>query len=53
MSGETLVIIEMTATLALCLGFGFYQLWSLNKDKKKALLEKQLLAEGVQSPKSH
>jgi hypothetical protein len=40
-SGETLVVIEMTLTAVLCLGFGFYQLWSLNKDKKKALLEKQ------------
>jgi hypothetical protein len=52
MSGETLVIIEMTATLVLCLGFGFYQLWSLNKDKKKALVEKQLLAERAKSETS-
>jgi hypothetical protein len=44
MDGQTLVIIEMTMTAALCLGFGFYQLWSLNKDKKKALLEKQAAA---------
>ncbi len=41
MSGETLVIIEMTMTAVLCLSFGFYQLWSLNRDKKRALLEKQ------------
>lgn len=44
MSGETLIIIEMTMTVVLCLGFGFYQLWSLDKDKKKARLEKELVA---------
>jgi Tfp pilus assembly protein PilO len=43
MDGETLVMLEMTLTAVLCLGFGFYQLWSLNKDKKKALQEKQNL----------
>jgi hypothetical protein len=51
MSGETLVIIEMVSTATLCLGFGFYQLWSLDKDKKKALLEKQMLAETAENPK--
>jgi hypothetical protein len=41
MDGQTLIILEMTLTAGLCLGFGFYQLWSLKRDKKKALLDEQ------------
>jgi hypothetical protein len=41
MDGKTLVILEMTLTAGLCLGFGFYQLWSLKRDKKRALLEEE------------
>jgi ABC-type nickel/cobalt efflux system permease component RcnA len=36
MDGETLILTEMVLTAALCLGFGFYQLWSLKRDKRKA-----------------
>jgi hypothetical protein len=39
MDGQTLVILEMTLTAGLCLGFGFYQLWSLKRDKQRALHE--------------
>jgi hypothetical protein len=49
MDGETLVIIEMTMTAAVCLGFGFYQLWSLKRDKKKAELEEMARKKESQS----
>ncbi len=45
MSGETLIIIEMTMTAVLCLGFGFQQLWSLRQDKKRSLNARQRSAE--------
>lgn len=45
MDGRTLVILEMTLTAGLCLGFGFYQLWSLRRDKRQAELEKQAKAD--------
>lgn len=34
-SGKTLIILELVITAALCLGFGFYQLWSLKRDKAR------------------
>jgi hypothetical protein len=40
MDGQTLVILEMTLTAALCLGFGFQQLWSLRRDKRRAEMDK-------------
>jgi hypothetical protein len=39
LDGKTLVIIEMIMTAGVCLGFGFYQLWSLKRDKKKVLID--------------
>lgn len=42
MDGETLIITEMVLTAGLCLGFGFYQLWSLKRDKRKAAEAKML-----------
>jgi hypothetical protein len=35
MSSSTLIIAEMVLTLGLCLGFGFYQLWDLRREKAK------------------
>jgi hypothetical protein len=40
MDGKTLVIIEMTMTALLCLGFGFQQLWSLRRENRRAAEEK-------------
>jgi hypothetical protein len=49
MSGETLIIIELTMTAGLCLGFGFYQLWSLRQDKKRTLAARQLASSQLAS----
>ncbi|MDP3257082.1 MAG: hypothetical protein Q8S58_07990 [Bosea sp. (in: a-proteobacteria)] len=35
MGSSTLIIAEMVLTLGLCLGFGFYQLWDLRREKAK------------------
>jgi len=35
MSSNALIIAEMVLTLGLCLGFGFYQLWDLRREKAK------------------
>ena len=35
MSSSALIIAEMVLTLGLCLGFGFYQLWDLRREKAK------------------
>ncbi|WP_156323540.1 hypothetical protein [Bosea sp. AAP35] len=35
MASSTLIIAEMLLTLGLCLGFGFYQLWDLRREKAK------------------
>jgi hypothetical protein len=38
--GSTLVILEMSLTALLCLGFGFQQLWSLRRANRRAAEEK-------------
>lgn len=35
MQSSTLIIAEMLLTLGLCLGFGFWQLWDLRREKAK------------------
>lgn len=35
MASSTLIIAEMLLTLGLCLGFGFWQLWDLRREKMK------------------
>ena len=35
MASSTLIITEMLLTLGLCLGFGFWQLWDLRREKVK------------------
>lgn len=35
MASSTLIIAEMLITLGLCLGFGFWQLWDLRREKAK------------------
>lgn len=35
MASSTLIIAEMLLTLGLCLGFGFWQLWDLRREKAK------------------
>lgn len=40
MDGKTLVILEMSLTALLCLGFGFQQLWSLRRENRRAAEEK-------------
>jgi hypothetical protein len=35
MSSGTLIFIEMTLALGLVLGFGFWELWKLKRDKRK------------------
>ena len=35
MASSTLIIAEMLLTLGLCLGFGFWQLWDLRREKVK------------------
>jgi hypothetical protein len=34
-SGDTLIFIEMLLVLGLVLGFGFWELWKLKRDKRK------------------
>lgn len=40
-SGKTLIILELTISAVVCLGFGFYQLWSLKRDKAITRAKKQ------------
>lgn len=40
MSSSAIIIAEMLITLGLCLGFGFYQLWDLKREKAKAAARK-------------
>lgn len=35
MSGSSLVLIEMVLVLGGVLGFGFWELWKLRRDKRK------------------
>jgi hypothetical protein len=52
-SGKTLIILELAITAIVCLGFGFYQLWSLKRDKARtraAREREQQMMEGVTSP---
>ena len=35
MSGSSLVLIEMVLVLGGVLGFGFWELWKLKRDKRK------------------
>jgi hypothetical protein len=35
MSSDTIIFIEMLLVLGLVLGFGFWELWKLKRDKKK------------------
>jgi uncharacterized protein HemX len=44
-SGKTLIILELAISAVLCLGFGFYQLWSLRRDKAKTRAKRQAEAD--------
>ena len=35
MSGSTLALVEMLLVLGVVVGFGFWELWKLKRDKKK------------------
>lgn len=56
MSSSALIIAEMVLTLGLCLGFGFYQLWDLRrekaKDAAKAAAKAAAAADGKREPTS-
>lgn len=41
MDGETLFLIELILLHGAVLAFGFYELWSLRRDRKKREKEKQ------------
>ena len=41
MAGETLFLIELILLHGAVLAFGFYELWSLRRDRKKREKEKQ------------
>ncbi len=47
MASNTIIIIEMLLTLGLCLGFGFYQLWSLKRAKAERLAREARTAEAA------
>ena len=35
MDGKTLILIELALVVILCLGFGFQQLWSLRRERRR------------------